>query len=166
MPTEPLEKAPISRSIASSLIVMIAPLPNCFSIVETASSIALRFWSRGALGAGLKGRTFFAMDFSPSEWLGRGPVAAERHALEGGVQRRPRAGARSGRARPRATRKGAGSSGAGGGAGGVRAVAHAPEGQVRPERARLGREAGADHRGLDGAARARRAAPRARPSRR
>ena len=34
------EKVSISRSMASSLIVRIAPLPNCFSIDETASSIA------------------------------------------------------------------------------------------------------------------------------
>ncbi len=38
---EPLEKLSASRSTPSSLMVRIAPLPNCFSIVETASAIAL-----------------------------------------------------------------------------------------------------------------------------
>jgi hypothetical protein len=39
--TEPLEKESISRSMASSVILKMAPLPNCFSMVETARAIAL-----------------------------------------------------------------------------------------------------------------------------
>src|SRR5512134_386739 len=89
MLTEPLEKAPISRSMASSFIVRIAPLPNCFSMVETASSIALRFWpsvsARSARGS--KGRTFFAMGWcSFGSGFGSGTGDPEREALEGGVE--------------------------------------------------------------------------------
>ena len=37
---EPVENESISRSMPSAVIVRIAPLPNCFSIVETACAIA------------------------------------------------------------------------------------------------------------------------------
>src|SRR3990172_7404706 len=45
---EPDEKLFTSRLMASSVIMRMAPLPNCFSMAETASASAFCFWASTA----------------------------------------------------------------------------------------------------------------------
>ena len=57
----PLEKHAISWSAASSVMRVIAPLPNCFSMLDTASSMAFAFASSAT-----PPRSTFAFVVSPS----------------------------------------------------------------------------------------------------
>src|SRR5262245_42589565 len=94
---EPLEKLSISRSMPSPPIVRMAPLPNCFSIVEPASAIA--FSRSDSPGPGLPRVlvvVWLAMVSILLDCLVSGVMRlrrttaacpAERHSLERGVTR-------------------------------------------------------------------------------
>src|SRR5262245_5734632 len=143
---EPEEKLFTSRSTPSSVIVRMAPLPNCFSIAETASATAFCFW---ASTASPFPRPFPFVVMRPSSRLDgvMNRCAAERDALE---RRVARASGRELAAEEHGPLDGELPGGRRRRRHGWKAPAlYPPEREVRAEGALLGGEALGDDRALD-----------------